>query len=406
MFCKKILLVLNFIVISSYGVEIFDASGKKIIHETNVNNAEKAVQELRMNHPLNRYYFRSSSKIEKNYPAAPQAVFAVGKTQYIETEKKQNYRICLENNQKGFWDGSIPFVMSTENCLLVTTPNRTGSFLFVHFNDSISSDSIWLLNNQKLIDLSKDVHLLWSLDSVVGPFNKRRVYGSYKATRLNKILVVDRTEATVGEVKYLCDYFGVAYKASNSWYPDNNALNHPDMPQDPGFATVPNYANNRSKLEGFEISSYANGADTTKNGYRLPTRDEWVALQRGASKKDYYWGNDTDSLTISQYEWYRSAKERVHDVGLLKPNPYGLYDVMGNAVEYTLQGRECVSKDEKSRECFIKDDLKQHEAKGVCYTRIKYNADRKIQTKECRVGFSINEFWGFRLVRPLFIDNH
>ena len=53
----------------------------------------------------------------------PQAVFAVGKTQYIETEKKQNYRICLENDRKGFWNGAVPFVMSTENCLLVTTPN-------------------------------------------------------------------------------------------------------------------------------------------------------------------------------------------------------------------------------------------------------------------------------------------
>ncbi len=89
MFGKKIFLVLSFIVISSYGVEIFDASGKKIINETSINNAEKAVQELRMNHPLNRYYFRSFSKIEKNYPAAPQAVFTVGKTQYIETEKNK-----------------------------------------------------------------------------------------------------------------------------------------------------------------------------------------------------------------------------------------------------------------------------------------------------------------------------
>ncbi|MBO7106594.1 MAG: SUMF1/EgtB/PvdO family nonheme iron enzyme [Fibrobacter sp.] len=405
---KKIFfIVICFMAIFNHSMEIFDASGKKIINTVNVENAEEVIQDLRKNNPLNRYYYRTLSKSGKNYPTIPNAVFTHGKTQYIETEKKQKYKICLEKGQKGIWEGLIPFSLTNDNCLLLITPNQTGSLLFVNINDSIPSDSIWLLNNQKLIDLSKDTHLLWTTDSITGPKNKRRVYGSYKKTHLNKILIVDRTEATVGEVKYLYDYFGLTYKSSNLWYPNGNPLLNPNLPQDPGYAIVPNYANNRSRLEGFEITSRANGADTTKNGYRLPTHDEWVALQRGASEKDYYWGNETDSSTISQYEWFKSSKYRVREVGLLKANPYGLYDVMGNATELILnQGRECISNDEKSQECFVQKKLTQHKSKEVCYTHITYDVNNKATSlKECQKNNERIEFFGFRLVRQLFISD-
>ncbi|PBC74823.1 SUMF1/EgtB/PvdO family nonheme iron enzyme [Fibrobacter intestinalis] len=404
---KIVFIAMCLMAIFNYGMEIVDATGKKIMNTENVDHAEEIIRSLRKNDPLNRYYYRNSITNKKNFPSAPNAVFEYGKARYIETARNQKYKICLENGERGFWEGLVPFQLTKDNCLLLTTPNRTGSLLFVFFNASTPSDSVWILNNQKLIDLSKETHLIWSIDSIIGPEYKRRVYGSYKETRLNKILVVDRTEATVGEVKFLCDYFGTFYKPSNLWYPDSNPLNHPNLPQDPSYAIDSDYANNRSKFEGFEIASRANGADTTKNGYRLPTHDEWVALQRGGSKKDYYWGNETDSLTISQYEWYKPRKERVHEVGLLKPNPYGLYDVMGNATESILhQGRECLSSDESSNECWMKNNLMQHEAEEFCYTHIKYKADKeKTVVKECDLRYKKNPFRGFRLVRQIFVND-
>ena len=58
---KKILFALmGIVVISSYGFEIFDASGKKIIDGSSADSAEEIMYDLRMNYPLNRYYFRSA----------------------------------------------------------------------------------------------------------------------------------------------------------------------------------------------------------------------------------------------------------------------------------------------------------------------------------------------------------
>lgn len=396
--------------IHSYGMEVFDASGRKVESTESIESLNNNVGKSLDENPRVRYFYRAAIESTLNDPLAPKPVWAVGNSKYIEVEKNHNYKFCLDYAKEGVWESSFKFELSEDNCVIYTTPNYTGSFLFRFVQDSTPTDSIWVLCNQKLIDLSKDIHLIWSIDSIVGPFNKKLVYGSYKKKRLNKILVVDKTEATVGEVKYFCDYFGMTYKSSTLWYPDNNPLLNLNLPQDPGFAIVPNYANNRSRLEGFEITSRANGADTTKNGYRLPTHDEWVALQRGGAQGRYYWGNEDDSLTISQYEWYKPTGQRVHEVGLLKPNPYGLYDAMGNAKEALLfQGRECMSMNERSNECLIKRKMAQHKPSRFCYEEItretmeRNNSSLKSlpSTTKCTMKYDVLDFYGFRLVRQI-----
>jgi hypothetical protein len=75
---------------------------------------------------------------------------------------------------------------------------------------------------------------------------------------------------------------------------------------------------------------------------RLPTEVEWEFAARGGLKVD-----ETDFLApifpmpagdLAQYAWHestQSAAGRLRPVGLLEPNPLGLYDILGNASEMT-----------------------------------------------------------------------
>ena len=69
--------------------------------------------------------------------------------------------------------------------------------------------------------------------------------------------------------------------------------------------------------------------------YRLPTEAEWEYACRAGSNTVYYFGND--STQLSQYAWYQANSEnKFHQVMQKKPNAWGLYDMLGNVSEWTL----------------------------------------------------------------------
>ena len=69
--------------------------------------------------------------------------------------------------------------------------------------------------------------------------------------------------------------------------------------------------------------------------YRLPSECEWEYAARAGSTTAYSFGDDAQQL--AQYAWYfDNAEDSYHEVGLKKPNAWGLYDMHGNVAELTL----------------------------------------------------------------------
>jgi formylglycine-generating enzyme required for sulfatase activity len=140
--------------------------------------------------------------------------------------------------------------------------------------------------------------------------------------------------------------------------------------------------------------------------YRLPTEAEWEYACRA--------GTAGDPSPLGDYAWYAAnSGGKYQKVATKKPNPWGLFDMLGNVMEWTLDGYAPLKPGNETNPWVQGTGPYPHTVRGgswndpadkvTCGVRVPSDASWKQQDPQLpkSIWYMTDAQWlGFRLVRP------
>jgi formylglycine-generating enzyme required for sulfatase activity len=147
--------------------------------------------------------------------------------------------------------------------------------------------------------------------------------------------------------------------------------------------------------------------------YRLPTEAEWEYACRAGTTTPFYFGSDVSQL--KDYAWYsENSGGKYQKVETKKPNSWGLYDMLGNVMEWTLDAYAPYKPGPETEPWVVETRPYPTSVRGGswndpaaqvrCASRVASDPSWKQQDPQLpkSIWYETDAQWlGFRLIRPV-----
>ncbi|SDE22029.1 formylglycine-generating enzyme family protein [Kordiimonas lacus] len=140
--------------------------------------------------------------------------------------------------------------------------------------------------------------------------------------------------------------------------------------------------------------------------YSLPSEAEWEYAARGGTSTIYWWGDDLGVNNAHCVECggghpFLGDHKSPLPVGSLSPNPFGLYDVIGNVREHVQDCFGPLKKLPPDGTAYEKSDCTIHSLRGSAFDEVASSRAARLSSRSGAQLVARERSYGFRVKRRL-----